>query len=61
MTLPEEALQEKWELFKWKNTAELFISQLIMYSYAQKPSYCNMSVIFVIFFFFDSLYNDVSM
>lgn len=52
MTLPEQALQGKWELFKWKNTAELFICRLIMYSCAEKPSCCNISVISVMVFFF---------
>lgn len=46
MTLPEKALQEEGELFKWKTYAELLFPWLIMYSYAQ-----NISMIFVIFFF----------
>lgn len=60
MTLPEKALQEEGELFKRKTYAELLFPWLIMYSYAQKLSYCNISMIFVIFFsFFDSLYISV--
>lgn len=46
----EKALQEEWELFKWKTHAQLLFPWLIMYSYAQKPSCCNISMIFVGFF-----------
>lgn len=51
MTLSEKALQEKWELFKWKTYAQLLFLWLIIYSYAQKPSYYNISMILEGFFF----------
>lgn len=39
MTLSEKALQEEWELFKWKTYTQLLFPWLTMCSCAQKPSY----------------------
>lgn len=58
MISSEIALQEEWELFKWKTCAQLLFSWLIVYSYAQKPSYCNISMIlvFLVFFLWQSVH-----